>query len=100
MCIGENDSDNSQASCALHVLAQMCWAEACIVLLLTPVACLLSHPCLPLQVKMIMATNRPDVLDPALLRPGRLDRKIEIPLPNEQVRGQDNGCSVEHLDGG
>mgnify|MGYP004712575179 CR=1 FL=1 len=39
-----------------------------------------------LQVKMIMATNRPDVLDPALLRPGRLDRKIEIPLPNEQSR--------------
>lgn len=38
------------------------------------------------QVKMIMATNRPDVLDPALLRPGRLDRKIEIALPNEQSR--------------
>ena len=38
------------------------------------------------RVKMIMATNRPDVLDPALLRPGRLDRKIEICLPNEQAR--------------
>jgi len=38
------------------------------------------------QVKMVMATNRPDILDPALMRPGRLDRKIEIPLPNEASR--------------
>uniref|UniRef100_F1MLV1 Proteasome 26S subunit, ATPase 6 n=1 Tax=Bos taurus TaxID=9913 RepID=F1MLV1_BOVIN len=38
------------------------------------------------RVKMIMATNRPDTLDPALLRPGRLDRKIHIDLPNEQAR--------------
>eukprot|EP01088_Endostelium_zonatum_P011139 TRINITY_DN249_c0_g1_i1.p1 TRINITY_DN249_c0_g1~~TRINITY_DN249_c0_g1_i1.p1 ORF type:complete len:285 (-),score=81.86 TRINITY_DN249_c0_g1_i1:46-900(-) len=38
------------------------------------------------KVKMIMATNRPDVLDPALMRPGRLDRKVEIPLPNEAGR--------------
>ena len=37
------------------------------------------------KVKLVAATNRPDVLDPALMRPGRLDRKIEIPLPNEQV---------------
>ena len=38
------------------------------------------------KVKIVMATNRPDTLDPALLRPGRLDRKIEIPLPNEANR--------------
>ena len=38
------------------------------------------------MVKIVMATNRPDVLDPALMRPGRLDRKIEIPLPNEGAR--------------
>ena len=37
-------------------------------------------------VFVIAATNRPDILDPALLRSGRLDRKIELPLPNEEAR--------------
>ena len=37
------------------------------------------------KTKLIMATNRPDTLDPALLRFGCLDCKIEVPLPNEQA---------------
>ncbi|ODQ78215.1 hypothetical protein BABINDRAFT_162880 [Babjeviella inositovora NRRL Y-12698] len=38
------------------------------------------------RVKVLAATNRVDVLDPALLRSGRLDRKIEFPLPTEESR--------------
>lgn len=38
------------------------------------------------RVKVLAATNRVDVLDPALLRSGRLDRKIEFPLPSESSR--------------
>ncbi len=38
------------------------------------------------NIKVIAATNRPDILDPALLRSGRLDRKIELPPPNEEAR--------------
>lgn len=37
---------------------------------------------------MIAATNRIDILDPALLRSGRLDRKIEFPLPNDTARAR------------
>ena len=40
------------------------------------------------RVKVLAATNRVDVLDPALLRSGRLDRKIEFPLPSEDSRAQ------------
>ena len=37
-------------------------------------------------VVLIAATNRPETLDPALLRPGRFDRTVEIPLPNQAER--------------
>ena len=40
------------------------------------------------DVKIIGATNRPDILDEALLRPGRFDRIIEIPIPNYEGRSE------------
>lgn len=40
------------------------------------------------DIKVIAATNRVDILDPALLRSGRLDRKIEFPHPNEEARAR------------
>lgn len=40
------------------------------------------------NVKIVAATNRPDILDEALIRPGRFDRIIDIPTPNEDARAQ------------
>lgn len=44
------------------------------------------------RIKVIAATNRIDILDPALLRSGRLDRKIEFPLPTEDARARIMEC--------
>jgi len=38
------------------------------------------------NIKIMMATNRLDILDEALIRPGRIDRRIEVPHPNEKSR--------------
>ena len=42
-------------------------------------------------VQVVTATNRIDILDPALLRPERIDHKIEFSAPNENVRAT-SGC--------
>lgn len=39
-------------------------------------------------IQVIAATNRADILDPALMRSGRLDRKIEFPHPTEEARAR------------
>lgn len=44
-----------------------------------------------------MATNRIDILDSALLRPGRIDRKIEFPAPNEEVRKTQVSFSLNYF---
>ncbi len=40
------------------------------------------------EVRILAATNRPDILDPALLRPGRFDRLVYVPMPNREARAE------------
>lgn len=53
----------------------------------TPTTLSCCRPLLPTP-QVIAATNRADILDPALMRSGRLDRKIEFPHPNEDARAK------------
>ena len=51
-------------------------------------------------IVILAATNRPDILDPALLRPGRFDRQIVVPLPeNERAPGDPQGAQPRQADG-
>ena len=49
------------------------------------------------DVKVLMATNRIDSLDPALIRPGRIDRKIEFPLPDEKTKRRIFGIHTSRM---
>lgn len=77
---------DGDAAMALPAWA-VCWTGACFRVLAVQEqqSCTSVCPRL-LQAHLLCTVSRPDVLDPALLRPGRLDRKIEIPLPNETAR--------------
>ena len=53
--------------------------------------------CIRDRVLLIGATNRPDLLDAALLRPGRFDEQLLVPPPDEEGRAQVLGVHTQHM---
>ena len=49
------------------------------------------------EVRLIAATNRPDALDPAILRPGRFDRVVEVPMPDIEAREHIIRIHIENM---
>ncbi len=49
------------------------------------------------EVRLLAATNRLDILDHALLRPGRFDRFIEVPIPNQEARANILGIHTRNM---
>ncbi len=66
----------------------MCHTCACMMVLCV---------CVCASSQVIMATNRIETLDPALIRPGRIDRKIEFPLPDAKTKRRIFGIHTSRM---
>ena len=81
--LNQLDGFQPNADIKVFIAAEgLCWC------FLTDVHLCLGNEKPHLIFQVIAATNRVDILDPALLRSGRLDRKIEFPTPTEEARAR------------